>query len=347
MFSRRMQIESSKLGDPTSFAHMDPPPVSIAAKLVGLNAVYNQNMLHPELSPFATTMERLAISWFAPLFGMTTGHMCAGSTIANLSAIWCARESGARCVVASVDAHLSVAKSAHLLGLPLRLVPVDAWGRMDRTQLGETSDAAVVLTTGTTGRGVIDTLAPVNCRWMHVDAAWAGPLKLTKFASRLDGIECADSVAISAHKWLYQPKDSALVLFKSPEAQQRISYGGGYLAVPNVGVQGSRSAASIPLMATLLALGKSGIATLIEKNVADADLLAEKLAGEPRTELKQVPETGVVNWCPVGRDTEAVLTRLQGTSSRTVIDDRLWIRQVAANPQADLQRVWERILAAL
>ena len=54
-----------------------------------------------------------------------------------------------------------------------------------------------------------------TAKWVHLDASWAGPLRLSLLHCHLfDGIEKADSVAISAHKWLFQPKDSALVLFK-------------------------------------------------------------------------------------------------------------------------------------
>lgn len=347
LFGDAIRTRSARLGDALAFAHMDPPPLDIAAQLVGLNATVNQNLLHPEASPFATAVERRVIAWLAPIFGMSCGHLCAGSTLANLTALWRAREAGARRVVTSADAHISVAKAAHILGLPFRAVPVDAHGRLDRSQLGVSEDAAVVLTAGTTGRGVIDALAPVPCRWLHVDAAWAGPLRLTRYGARLDGIEQADSVAISGHKWLYQPKDSALILFRAADAQEAISFGGSYLATPNVGVQGSRGAAAIPLLASLMALGRSGLAALIEKNMADAEKLAALVSADPRLELRQAPEAGVLNWRPAHGATADVLERLSGTSSRTVIDGTLWARQVAANPHADIDGIWARISAAL
>ena len=230
--------------------------------------------------------------------------------------------------------------------MPFRVVAVDVHGRLNRTQLGDVKEAAVVLTAGTTGRGVIDVLEPVACRWMHVDAAWAGPLRLTRFSARLDGIEQADSVAISAHKWLYQPKESAIVLFKSEDAQDAISFGGAYLAAPNVGVQGSRSAAAIPLMATFVALGKAGLAALIERNMEHAEALAALVAADPRFELKQPPDTAVLNWRLVNGSTEAALAKLEGTSSRTQIDGAPWARQVAANPNADVASIWALIASA-
>ena len=179
--------------------------------------------------------------------------------------------------------------------------------------------------------------------WTHIDAAWAGPLRLTKHAHILDGIETADSVAISAHKWFYQPKDSALVLFADRQARHKVSYGGSYLTTPNVGVQGSRGAAAIPFMATLMLWGRTGLAARIEKNMSDALKLAEFLHLHQAIELKQMPETAVVNWRPKNKSIEQVLAALGETSSRTQIDKEVWVRQVAANPSADVDLIISKI----
>ena len=335
------------LGDDLAFAHMDPPTPDIAAQLVGINARYNQNLLHPDLSPFATEAEAKVIAWLAPAFGMATGHMCSGSTLANLTALWCAREAGAKRVIASAEAHISVPKSAHILGLPYTAVPVDAYGRLDRDLLGDAKDAALVLTAGTTGRGVIDTLETTDAIWTHVDAAWAGPMQFTKHADRLSGIENAHSVAISAHKWLYQPKESALILFAEKDMQNAISFGGDYLSTPKIGVQGSRGAAAIPLLATLLAWGQNGLAARIEKNITDAEQLATLIANDNRVELKQFPETGVLNWRPVRQSFDVVATQLVRSASKTKIDGTWWLRQVAANPNADINKIWAMIDCAV
>ncbi len=342
-FKREIEAKSAMLGDDLAFAHMDPPTPEIASSLLGLNARFNQNLLHPDLSPFATEAERHVIGWIAPAFGMTVGHMCSGSTLANLTALWRAREAGASRVVASADAHISVAKSAHILGMPFTAVAVNAQGQLDRSQLDELTDAAIVLTAGTTGRGVVDCLSRIDAAWVHVDAAWAGPLRFTQYADRLTGIEHADSVAVSAHKWLFQPKDSAIILFANPDAQSAISFGGAYLQTPNIGIQGSRGAAAIPLLATLLAWGETGLAKRIEKGVQDAEALASYLTHDDRTELKQYPETGVLNWRPVNRNIEEVLRSLGQTSSKTIIDGETWLRQVAANPNADITKIWQKI----
>ncbi len=346
-FKNEIETKSALLGSDLAFAHMDPPTPDIAARLAGLNAKFNQNLLHPDLSPFATEAERRVIDWIAPAFGMKDGHICGGSTLANLTALWCAREYGAKRVIASADAHISVAKSAHILGLPFIEIPVNHAGQLDRTLLNDVGDATLVLTAGTTGRGVIDSLHSIEVAWTHIDAAWAGPLRFTKHASRLAGVEHANSVAISAHKWLYQPKESALVLFADPEARKAVSFGGDYLATPNVGVQGSRGAAAIPLLATLLAWGQAGLAMRIEKGIADAELLADLIMSDDRVELKQYPETGVLNWRPKSKSVNDIALQLGSTSSKTKINGELWFRQVAANPNANITKIWDRISALI
>ena len=161
-------------------------------------------------------------------------------------------------VIASEGAHLSIAKAAHILGLKFRTVPINAIGSMDAAQLpSDLSKAALALTVGATSTGAIDPLGLAGrAAWTHVDAAWAGPLRMSKYAHLLAGIESADSVAVSAHKWLFQPKESALVLFKDTgKAHAAVSFGGAYLATPNVGVLGSHGATATTLLATLLACG--------------------------------------------------------------------------------------------
>ena len=359
LLEEMVRERSAQLGAPDALAHMDPAPDALSVRLVGLNAGVNQNLLHPDLSPFATEAERRVIGWLTPFFGMQAGHMCAGSTIANLAALWCAREHGATRVVSSADAHISVPKAARILGLPYEAVPVDAAGRMALDRLPSLDGAALVLTAGTTGRGVVDDLSAGidmakagRAAWVHVDAAWAGPLRLTRYSARLDGIARAQSVAVSAHKWLFQPKDSAMVLFADPDAQRAISFGGAYLAVPNIGVQGSRGAAGVALLGTLLAWGRTGLADRIERCMALSEALADRLDADPRVELRQRPETAVLNWRPVGRrgasrDAKEIIARLGPAGSRTEIDGQTWVRQVAANLHAELDRVWARIDEAL
>ena len=191
--------------------------------------------------------------------------------------------------------------------------------------------------------GSVDSLSCAGrARWTHVDAAWAGALRLTdRYADLLSRIDAADSVALSAHKWLFQPKDSALVLFRDAEAAvEATSVTGSYLAAPNVGVQGSRGAAAVPLLATLLALGRNGLCGYIESNMAMADRLADAVESHPKLELWGRPSTGITVFRPVDESAEELLARLPvGMLSSGAVAGQTWLRSVAANPLADIDAI--------
>ncbi len=269
---------AARLDQSHVLAHMDPPTPWITWAIALWNARLNQNTLHPATTPFAIEAEKKVIDWLTPFFGMKGGHMCSGSTIANLTALWVARDTqGIEKVMASKAAHISIEKSAKILGLPYVTIATNTQGQLDPEALGDTSKACLVLTAGTTATGVIDPLELIGqAPWTHVDAAWAGPLRLSPtHCHLLEGIEKADSVAVSAHKWLFQPKDSALIMFKEPErSNPAISFGGGYLVAPNVGIQGSKGASAVPLLATLMAWGKRGLVSRIDHTMSIASKLA-------------------------------------------------------------------------
>ncbi len=333
---------AARLGEATSFAHMDPPTPWITWAMTLWNASLNQNLLHPATAPVARQIEQRVVAWLAPFFGMNGGHMTPGSTVANLTALWSAREcAGITEVIASGGAHLSIAKAAHILGLKYLSVPVDANGSMDAAQLPtDLSKSALVLTAGATSTGAIDPFDLAGrAAWTHVDAAWAGPLRLSKYAHLLDGIELADSVAVSAHKWLFQPKESALVLFKNTEkAHAAVSFGGAYLATPNIGVLGSHGATATALLATLLAWGREGVAQRIEHCMDLASRLRDFVAADERLALYAEPQTGIVVWRPKDENLFAqVLQQLPvGSTSTTSMAGVKWFRNVAANPNADI-----------
>nr|WP_029890641.1 pyridoxal-dependent decarboxylase [Polycyclovorans algicola] len=351
MLSGHVLDGAAELSSPTSLAHMDPPTPWITWAMALWNASLNQNMLHEMTSPFATQAEALVLRWLSPYFGMQGGHFCAGSTLANLTGIWAARDAaGVSKVVASEAAHLSVEKACRLLGLELLKVAVDRHGRLDGAQLPSLDDACLVLTAGTTATGAVDPLHLAGAaKWTHVDAAWAGPLRLSRtYSGRLDGIAAADSVAVSAHKWLFQPKDSALVMFRDLEmANSAISFGGSYLARPNVGVQGSRSAVAIPLLATLLAWGREGVAQRLDDLMQMADVLADAIETSDRLLLWGRPQTGINVFRPTCSTAAALVQALPpGMLSTCVLDGQAWARSVAANPLVDMNLVVGSVLAA-
>ena len=95
------------------------------------------------------------------------------------------------------------------------------------SNIADLGTSAVVLNAGTVTTGAFDPIekyfkmfngnsGTASPKWTHIDAAWGGPLALsTKYNKVFNGIEHADSFGFSAHKWLYQPKGSAVCLFKN------------------------------------------------------------------------------------------------------------------------------------
>jgi L-2,4-diaminobutyrate decarboxylase len=145
---------------------------------------------------------------------------------------------------------------------------------------------------------------------------------------------------------LFQPKESALVFFKDTDkAHAAVSFGGAYLATPNVGVLGSHGAAATVLTATLLAWGREGVAERIEHCMALAHRLCDFVANDERLALYAQAQTGIVVWRPKDdRLFDLMLNQLPaGSTSKTTISGGKWLRNVAANPNADVDLLIESI----
>jgi glutamate/tyrosine decarboxylase-like PLP-dependent enzyme len=233
-------------------------PVAALADL--LASSLNQNVTAWRSAPAATAIERQVVRWIADAIGCggLSGSFCGGGSAANLMALAMARESrlaandaGARpgLVYVSSEAHMSIAKAIALLGLGrnnLRIIPVDEQFRMRTSELERAIAVdraagqaliAVVASAGTVNTGAIDPLdeIAVVCRkhglWLHVDGAY-GALGALVLAERFHGLAQADSLSLDLHKWLYQPVDCGMLLYKDPSiARAAFSHSGEYVRV--------------------------------------------------------------------------------------------------------------------
>jgi glutamate/tyrosine decarboxylase-like PLP-dependent enzyme len=162
-----------------------------------------------------------------------------------------ANDDGARpgVIYASSEAHMSIAKAVALLGIGrrnLHTIEVDDRFRLDVAALKAAIEKdrnsgltpiAVVASAGTVSTGAIDPLEEIGavCRehglWMHVDGAYGVPAALVA-ADKFRGLNAADSLSLDCHKWLYQPVDCGLLLFKDPASARRaFSHTGVYAQV--------------------------------------------------------------------------------------------------------------------
>ncbi len=209
------------------------------------------------LSAGVVAAENQALGVLADLAGLPAGAggvFVSGGSAANLSALLVARDTAAHRrtgpgparFAISAEAHSSVSKALHILGVEPYLVPTpdhrltgDALAESLAGDPAATEVIGVVATAGTTNAGIVDDLAGVGAvaherdMWFHVDAAYGGgALFSTSTRWRFAGIEDADSLVIDPHKWLFAPYDCAALLYRDPSLAKSVhTQDADYLAV--------------------------------------------------------------------------------------------------------------------
>ena len=213
-------------------------------------------------------------------------------------------------VVAGAERHSTVDRTLRYLGFGTRSVvevPADDQGRMSleatRATLADVDGPAIVITqAGNVNTGAFDPIGEIadvaheRGAWVHVDGAfgqWAAASP--SHAHLLDGAERADSWATDGHKWLNVPYDSGLAFCAHPEAhsasmRMRASYlvhneDGDQREPMDWTPESSRRARGFTAYAAIRALGRSGIAEMVDRCCANARRFAEALSAEPGIEV--------------------------------------------------------------
>ena len=162
-----------------------PHPAAVAGYLAAM--LINPNNHALDGGPATGQMEKEAVATLAAMFGLDThlGHLTTSGTVANLEALYVARETHPGLGVAySEEAHYTHARMCRVLGIEGTAVPVDGAGRMDPAALDALLAGGrigtVVATAGTTGLGAIDPVHEIlavarrHGARVHVDAAYGG-----------------------------------------------------------------------------------------------------------------------------------------------------------------------------
>lgn len=215
-------------------------------------------------------------------------------------------------VLTGAHRHESLVRAVRLIGLganAIELLPCDAAGRIAIDALAialRTGDrpTIVVLQAGDMNTGAFDDfahaveLAHAHGAWVHVDGAfglWAAASP--RFRHLLSGCALADSWATDGHKWLNQGFDSGYV-FVADTAAHRAAFAletqyshavGGTRRQIDWNPEWSRRARVFATYATLRALGRTGVAELVEQCCDFAALLVERLAALPGVEVLAGP----------------------------------------------------------
>jgi histidine decarboxylase len=208
-------------------------------------------------------LERGAVAWIIGVMRGDPlawwGYVTTGSSEGNLHGLWLARERYRDGVLYhSREAHTSIAKAAHLLGLPTFVVPTTPSGALDIIALADAvvpgRPAILALTAGTTTTEATDDVAAAHAValeagatavYVHIDAAMAGPalalLDDAPVAVRLSGAgDYLDSLCISGHKFLGAPVPCGITLARRSHVEQ-VRRPLPYVDDHDVTISGSRS----------------------------------------------------------------------------------------------------------
>lgn len=274
----------------------------------------------------AIAAENEALRWLADLAGLPAeagGCFVSGGTAGNFSALAVARDAhgaGRTTVAVGADAHSSVARTLHVLGLNPLVVPSDDQARLTGTALRTALEAthrhehdvfAVVATAGATNAGSIDDLAGIGDvarergLWFHIDAAYGGAaLCAPSVREHFDGIERADSIIIDPHKWLFAPLDCCALLYREPERARHVHRQVASYLEP-MRVEGewdpadyalhlTRRARGLPFWFSLATYGTHAYQDAIELSLTRARQAARHIDAAPHVELVVEPELSVL-----------------------------------------------------
>ncbi len=286
------------------FATSAAPP-GILAEL--LAATLNSIAILWRTAPASTELEGVVSDWVSELLGLPPGwhgHIEDSASTGTMAALIAARETtGRELVVCSEQAHSSVAKGARMVGMRVRAVPCDASFRMRVDQLGDLSDAAVVVATvGTTACASVDPVGAVAdacsaaAAWLHVDAAYAGSAMVCpEFRWAFEGVDRADSLVVNPHKWMLTPMDCSLLWSRRPDdLRAAFSLVPEYLRTPDsedslslseYGPALGRRFRALKLWAVLRCYGRRGLEEHIRGGVSLAALFESWVVAEPGWEV--------------------------------------------------------------
>ncbi|MFB6931337.1 pyridoxal phosphate-dependent decarboxylase family protein [Streptomyces chartreusis] len=334
-FATAFAAFSERLRDNYPFFHpryagqmLKPPhPVAVVGYLAAM--LINPNNHALDGGPATAQMEREAIEQLAAMFGYDThlGHLTTSGTIANLEALFVARElHPGKGVAYSTEAHYTHGRMCRVLGVEGHPVPVDDRGAMDLEALEQLLRTdrvgTVVLTAGTTALGVVEPIheaLALRERYgvrIHVDAAYGGFFTLLAGVDGPEGLPEApwqaiaqcDSIVVDPHKHGLQPYGCGAILFRDPSVGRFYLHDSPYtyftseeLHLGEISLECSRAgaaAAALWLTFQLLPPTRDGLGQALAAGRRAAMSWAELIEESEYMELYQAPELDIVSYFP-------------------------------------------------
>lgn len=209
----------------------------------------------------------------------------------------------------SEDAHVSNFAVLRYLGFgenQIVRVRCNADGVFDLAALEESlldsrAEARIVVAqAGHIMSGAFDDFDAVSrlCRersaWLHVDGAFGLWVRASVKARSLSAnVDLADSWSVDGHKWLQLPYDCGFAIVRNEQYHRRaMAMQAGYLSAPTAHRNNSdyvpelsRRARGFAAWSVMQAMGRSGIAAMIERHCSAARVLADLLDTVPGIEV--------------------------------------------------------------
>lgn len=276
-------------------------------------------------------LEVVVIDWFRDWIGYPAtagGLFTSGGSAASLDAFVAAREAAGAPERASVymsdQSHTALSRAARIVGVRaehVRSVPTDDHFRLDVDALREmiTADRAaglrpiaVCANAGTTNTGAVDPLPDLAdyCAdeglWLHVDAAYGGFAVLAeKGRALLAGMERADSIAMDAHKWLFQPFEAGCLMVRDvrrleeafsvrPEYLQDTEWGTEHPNFADRGLQLSRSFRALKVWMSIQTFGMGAFRRAVAAGIDLAERAEAFVRASDVLEIANPASLGIV-----------------------------------------------------
>lgn len=310
---------------PQYAGQMLKPPHPLAWIAYAITMTVNPNNHALDGGPPTSEMEKEAVGQLAEMVGYSSpflGHLSSGGTIANLEALFVAREIyPGKAIAASSRAHYTHRRMCRVLNTDFLEIPNGENGETDWDYLMDHLDevGTVVVTMGTTGLGVVEPLADILPEMakkgvrVHVDAAYGGFFKIIEQHLESEKhwqlLPEADSVVIDPHKHGLQPYGCGSILFKDPEVGTFFKHDSPYtyftsddLHLGEISLECSRAgAAAAALWATLqlFPLSEGGLGVYLRSTVLAATLLYNILNRSDQFETIGKPELDILGYFPV------------------------------------------------
>lgn len=310
---------------PQYAGQMLKPPHPLAWISYALSMTINPNNHALDGGPPTSEMEKLAVSQLAEMVGYGEeylGHLTSGGTIANLEALFVAREIyPKKMIAASSQAHYTHKRMCRVLNTPFFEIPNNPDGSVNWEILSEHADkiGTLVVTMGTTGLGKVEPLARLLPKMkeagvrVHADAAYGGFFKIIE--EQLESKEHwkllseADSIVIDPHKHGLQPYGCGSILYKDPSVGKFFRHDSPYtyftsedLHLGEISLECSRAGASAAaLWATLqlFPLTEDGLGVFLKSTKSAANLLYKALNSSEKFECFNNPELDILGYFPV------------------------------------------------